>query len=138
MIYLHVAAHALTIHIAAPPTILTRVWHWTRGMQVRRELNQKKLDKMICFKFQSLDFHVYKSISLSTSFLTVRHTIPHWYPRTCTCSLTASVTRVLDSPSAHVCCVAQHVATPIKILDFREENFHDWKSNHKIHKNIEP
>ena len=80
MIYLHAAAHALTIHVVALPTILTHMWHWTRGLQVQREMNQKKLDKVICFKFQSLDFHIYKSIAFSTSFLTVRHTVPHWIP----------------------------------------------------------
>ena len=31
---------------------------------------------------------------------------------------------------------AQNVATPTIILNFREENFHDQKSNHEIHKNI--
>ena len=36
-------------------------------------------------------------------------------------------------------CAAQHVATPtMSILSFREENFHDQKSNHEIHKNIVP
>ena len=35
-------------------------------------------------------------------------------------------------------CAAQHVATPTIILNFREENFHDQKSNHEIHENIVP
>ena len=40
---------------------------------------------------------------------------------------------------ANVRCAAQHVAMPImSILKFREENFRDQKSNHKIHENIMP
>ena len=40
---------------------------------------------------------------------------------------------------ASVRCDRQHIATPtMSILNFREENFHDQKSNHEIHENIMP
>ena len=35
-------------------------------------------------------------------------------------------------------CTAQHAATPIKILNFREEKFRDQKANHETHENIAP
>ena len=37
-----------------------------------------------------------------------------------------------------MCMCTQNVATPTIILNFREENFRDQNSNHKIHENIVP
>ena len=118
--YLRAAAPARTIHVVAPPIILT---HGVGAC--KRKINRNNAEP-----FRILVLRQRLSIRLDA--LRRRDT----YMRLLT-FVRASARYPPARASAR--CTAQHVATPtMSILNFREENFHDQKSNHEIHENIVP
>ena len=121
--YLRAAAPARTIHVVAPPIILT---HGVGAC--KRKINQNNaepfrilvLRQRLSIRLDALRRRDTYGRLLTFVIRCCERTL-QVHARTCQCSLSASAR-----------CAAQHVATPtMSILNFREENFHDQKSNHE-------
>ena len=71
-----------------------------------------------------------ESMRIETSLVAIQHFV--------SCSSHIHCAYVHASRRASARCYARYVATSTILQNFREENFHDQKSNHEIHENIVP
>ena len=127
--YHRIAAPLQTINVVASPTVLIHLNFVSVKRNKSKETRNKDDLLHISVLHQRLPIHldalhrrhIQKTSNLPDPFAVKECTCT---PRMYTCLLPAST--------------AQHVATPTTILNFREVNFHDQKSNHEIHVNILP
>ena len=113
--YRRTVAPVRTVHVVTPPTIFT----CGVGLEVCRY--EEKRD--IFSSNSALRFWQF-----TCSLCCAGYAYVHVHTRTYTCSLVASSCAAMHTAHSH----AHHNTK------FCEENFHDHKSNHEIHKNIVP
>ena len=114
--FMFTAAPIRTIHVVAPPTILTR----GVGLEVCKCEEKKVLCQRLSIRLDAL--HRRDTYGRLLTFV-IR--LPPWRERTCT--------RTFMYVFIFRQCATQHVATPTITLNFR-----DQQSNHEIHENIVP